>query len=92
MIDKINNNQIPDILREGREALAKPTPRSQSAGGNNADASLQVSYELLLEQAKQEPVNDADIVERARRMVMSGELDRPENIRKAAEKLLKFGI
>ena len=89
MIDKINNGQIADIYKD---ASKRQVPCSQSSGGNHADASLQVSYEFLLEQAKQEPVNDADVVQRARHMLMSGELNSPENIRKAAENLLKYGV
>ena len=89
MINKINNNQISEIYKD---ASAKSAPLSQTAGNSQADASLQVSYEALLEQAKEEPVNDANVVERARQMLISGELDNPENIRKAAENLLKFGV
>jgi len=88
MIEKINNSQIPEIYKD---ASAKQVPCSRTSG-SNADASLQVSYEFLLEQAQQEPVNDANVVERARQMLMSGELDSPENIRKAAEIMLKFGV
>ena len=89
MINKINNNQIPDIYKE---ATARQTPGSRAPGGQQADASLQVSYEALLEQANRKPVNDANVVERARHMLMSGELDKPENIRKAAENLIKYGV
>ena len=89
MINKINNNQIPEIYKD---AASKQVPISRTSGQNHADASLQVSYEALLEQAKEEPVNDANVVERARHMLMSGELDTPENIRKAAENLLQFGV
>ena len=89
MIDKVNNNSVPDILRD---SSAKQPNCSRCSADGNADASLQVSYESLIEQAKQEPVSDAKIVERARQMLLSGELDNPENIRKAAEKIIKFGI
>lgn len=89
MIDKVNNNQIPDILRD----VAVRQPQSQRSSGDcKADASLQVSYESLIEQAKQQPADDAQIIERARQMVLSGELDKPENIRQAAKNMIKFGI
>ncbi len=89
MIDKVSNNQIPEIYKD---TASRQTPCTRTSGNNHADASLQVSYEALLEQAKEQSVNDANVVERARHMLMSGELDNPENIRKAAENLLKFGV
>ena len=46
MIDKINNNQVSDILRD---ASARQTNCSRSSAENKADASLQVSYESLVE-------------------------------------------
>jgi hypothetical protein len=56
------------------------------------DASLQVTYDSLIEKAKEMPRQEADAVERARRLLLSGQLESPENIRAAAENIAKFGI
>lgn len=89
MVEKITNNQVSDVLNE---LAVKRTNGMQSGDDSQADASLHVSYESLLEQAGQERIEDAKIVERARQMLLSGELDQPENIRKAAENILECGI
>jgi uncharacterized protein (UPF0147 family) len=89
MIDKINNNQISDILRD--TSVRQPNCLRSSAD-NKADALLQVSYESLVEKAQEEPAEDAKAVERARQLLLTGQLDSPANIRKAAENILKFGI
>jgi hypothetical protein len=56
------------------------------------DASLQVNYDSLIEQAKQIPPEDANVVQQAKELLSSGQLDNPENIRAAAETIVKFGI
>jgi hypothetical protein len=89
MIDKLNRNPIPDILKD---VSSRQANCSRSSDDNNVDASLQVSYASLIEKAKQEPTEDVNVVERARQMLLSGELDTPENIRKAAENIIKFGV
>lgn len=89
MISKINNNKTCEVLKG---PVSGQSDSLRSAGKNKADASLQISYELLLEKAGQEPVEDTTKVERARQMLLSGELDSPENIRKAAENMVNFGI
>jgi len=89
MIEKINNNQVPDILKE---SSSRQPGRSQEPADNQVDASLQVTYNSLIEKAKEMPPQDADAVERARRLLLSGELESPENIRAAAENIAKFGI
>jgi len=88
MIEKINNNQVPGILKES----SSKQPDSSVTTGNKADASLQVSYDSLIEQANQPPLEDADAIQRARQLLLSGQLESPENIRAAAETIIKFGI
>jgi hypothetical protein len=89
MIDKININQIPDF-RESSSAKqagqAKPQPNEQ------ADASLQIEYASLIEKAVKTPRDDDSAVEKARELLLSGRLDSPENIRQAAENIIKFGV
>ena len=89
MIEKIENNPVPDILKES--SAMQPSP-SNSPAKIGLDASLQVSYDSLTEQAKQLQPEDAGVVQRARELLLSGQLDDPENIRAAAEAIIKFGI
>ena len=89
MIEKINNNQVPDILKES--SSRQPDP-SREPVDNQVDASLQITYDSLIEKAKEMPREDPDAVEQARRLLLSGQLESPENIRAAAENIAKFGI
>ena len=89
MINKINNNQIPDILKD---AFPKQTAPSTGGTANQADASLQVSYESLIEKAKESQQQEVITVDQARKLIASGQLDTPENIRSAAEAIAKLGI
>ncbi|MHC4531714.1 MAG: hypothetical protein ACYSXD_09165 [Planctomycetota bacterium] len=89
MIEKIENNQVPDILKE---SSAMQSNQSNTPAKTGLDASLQVSYDSLIEQAKQVPAEDADLVQQARELISSGQLDNNENIRAAAEAIVNFGI
>ncbi len=89
MINKVNNNPVADLLKE---VTAKQADSSGVSKNNTADASLQVSHEAVIEQAQQATAEDAGAVERARQLILSGQLDSPENIRKAAENIVKFGV
>lgn len=59
---------------------------------NDADVSVQVDYASLIEQAMQQPEEDAQIVEQARELLLSGRLESPQNITEAAENIARFGI
>jgi hypothetical protein len=85
MIEKINNNQISDILKESASKQTRET-------AGPASDSLQVDYEALIEKAAQQPEKDADAVQRAQQLLLSGQIDSPQNIRAAAEKIVKLGI
>ena len=89
MIEKIENSQVPEILKESSAKQSEPSKNPAKTG---IDASLQVSYDSLIEKAKQISPEDAGVVQRARELLLSGRLDNPENIRAAAEAILKFGI
>ena len=89
MIEKIKNNQISDILKE---SSSKQLEQSKGSGNTQEDASLQVTHDSLIEQAKQIPSEDANAVQEARQLLLSGQLDTLENIRAAAEAIVKFGI
>ncbi|GAH66029.1 unnamed protein product, partial [marine sediment metagenome] len=59
---------------------------------NGVDASLQVNYASLIEKAKQTSQTDSKTVQLAQELLLSGQLESPENIRAAAEDIVKFGI
>ncbi len=89
MIERINNNQVPDIFKE---FSAKQPGSSGGSANKQVDASLQVTYDSLIEKAQQIPSEDPNAVQRARQILLSGQLDSPENIRAAAENIVRFGI
>jgi hypothetical protein len=89
MINKINNNQIQNIQDK---SLAKQYPEPAKTAPNNADISLQVDHVSLMEKALQVPQDDTTAVEKAKKLLESGELENIENIRTAAENIIKFGI
>jgi hypothetical protein len=88
MLDKINNNRISDILKEAFPKQAAPVTVDTN---DQADASLQISYGSLIDEAKQSQQQEIITVEQARKLIASGELDTPENIRAAAEAITKLG-
>ena len=88
MIDKIDANQpmIESGLSSGQPKSARAIP------DKHADVSIQVNYASLIDKAVQEPEGDAQRVQQARELLLSGELESPENIREAAEGIVKYGI
>lgn len=89
MLEKINNNQVPGILKE--PSSKQPDP-SRVPACDEVDASLQVNYDSLIEQAKQIPPEDTDAVQKAQQLLASGQLDNPDNTRAAAEDIVERGI
>ena len=89
MVGKIQTNQI-------RELLEELSSRQLNSAGNvqnsDADVSLQVNYASLIDQAMQAPEADVDVVAAERELLLSGQLESPENIRAAAENIIDFGI
>jgi hypothetical protein len=88
MIDKININQH---LIESGSSPGQANP-ARALPNNDADVSVQVSYASLIEQATQSPQEDAQLVEKARALLLSGQLETLQNIREAAENMVKFGV
>ena len=88
MIDKLATNQpmIESSVPSGQSKPPKAIPN------NDADVSIQVNYAALIDQAVQEPKDDAQRIERARELLQSGQLDSPENIREAADNIATYGI
>lgn len=59
---------------------------------NPQDPSVKPAFAHLLEKSLQLTPDGAEAVREARRALEAGELDRPEAIRDAAEKMLRQGI
>ena len=89
MIEKIDTNQIPDIL--GKSSSKQPDS-AKTPTNDGVDASLQVNYASLIEKAKQTSQTDSKAVQLAQELLLSGQLESPENIRAAAEDIVKFSI
>ena len=89
MIDKIDNSQIQDIL--GRSSAKQPESAKISSD-SSADVSIRVEYASLINKAMQIQNSDTDAVEKAQRLLRSGQLESSQNIRAAAENIIEFGI
>jgi len=89
MIEKIDISQIQEPLEKAsskQSGPASPVPK------NNADVSVQVDYASLIEQAIQPLQTDAEVTQRARLLLKSGQLESLENILEAAKNMIRFGI
>ena len=88
MINKIDNNQrlIEPGAASGQANQPRPLPRSGD------DVSVQVDYASLIEQALQGPQDEALVIQKARDLLLSGELESPRNIREAAQNILDLGV
>ena len=88
MIEKIDASRplIDSGMPSGQPNSARALPNKDE------DVSVHVNYASLIEKAVQQPEDDAQRVQAARELLLSGQLDRPENIRQAAENIVKYGI
>ncbi|MEN6576831.1 MAG: hypothetical protein ABFD90_10855 [Phycisphaerales bacterium] len=89
MIENIRNNHVAHMA--GMNSTPQTNLTSRPAAGD-LDATLQVNFADMVNQALQAAETDADAVEKAKELIQSGRLTTPENVRSAAENLLKFGI
>jgi hypothetical protein len=89
MIDKININQISDYF-DGSQAGQQNRPKA--VANSQADATLQIDYARLMEQAINSQPTGNDAVQKAKELLQSGQLDNPANIREAAANIIKFGV
>jgi len=88
MIEKIDTNQIQDPLGKS----SSKQPNCHRVFPDSGDVSLQVNYASLINKATQIPQADTKAVQQARQVLLSGQLESPENIRAAAENIVNFGI
>lgn len=89
MIDRIDISKIQDLVGKPPSKQTGPTKGRMNSG---VDVSLQIDYASLIKKATQIPQADTQAVRRAREALLSGQLESPENIRAAAEKITEFGI
>ena len=89
MIEKVNTKQIQGLM----EKSSSRQPNSAAAlPGNDEDVSVQVNYASFIDRAMQTPQTDSKAIERARELLLSGQLESPENFKRAAKKILTCGI
>ncbi len=89
MIDNIHNNQVAHIMGTGGLPHADTANKPLSG---ESDATLQVRYAHLIEQATQTGKANTDALRKARELLRCGQLTSPENIRSAAENIALLGI
>jgi len=102
-----NQGSVPlpvgvESIRDTTESANLRTKQTELASvgnagpsGNPPDASLQVDHGALIERAKSteaDPRADAEAVMEARELLLSGQLETPENIRSAAESIVRLGV
>ncbi len=89
MIEKVDTSQIQGFP----EKSSSRQPNSAAAlTGNNADVSVQVDYASFIDMALQKPQADTQLVQRARELLLSGQLESEGNFREAAADIIEFGV
>jgi hypothetical protein len=89
MIEKVNTNQIQSFLEK---TPSRGKNNAAAFTGNDAEVSVQVDYATLIEKAIKAPKTDSDVIEHTKKLLLSGQLESSENIQKATENILNFGI
>jgi hypothetical protein len=89
MIGKIDKNQISEIMAN---IASRQNRSTENTAKSCPDASLQIDCAALIKQATETPQTDANAIERARKLLSSGQLDSADNYKKAAENILRLGI
>ena len=89
MIEKIDYNQIQNLLENASSRQSKP---AGTTSNNDADAALEINYASLINAAINAPQTDTTAVQQAQELLSSGELESEENTREAAENIIDLGI
>jgi hypothetical protein len=92
MIKPIDTNQLPLEPGSSGGLQANDLGAAGVRPDNGVDVSVHVDYASLIEKAMQQSQTDAQIVQRAKDILLSGQLESPRTIREAAENIVKFGI
>jgi hypothetical protein len=86
---KIDTNGIQDFLEN---SPSKQLNSARALSNSDTDASLWVDYASLIDKAMQIQHTDTDAVQQAQELLLSGQLEAPENVQAAAENIIRFGI
>jgi hypothetical protein len=86
---KIDVNGIQDFFDK---SPSQHLNSAKALSNNDADASLRVNYASLIETVMQTQDAVPDTVQQAEELLLSGQLENPENIQTAAEDIVRFGI
>jgi len=89
MIEKLDTNQIHGFLEKSSSRQPNSTP---ALPDNDMDASIQVDYASFIDEAMQTPKTDSKDIERARGLLLSGQLESLKNIKRAAKNIVTYGI
>jgi len=89
MIEQISTNSQP--LFESGSSTGQPG-HPGAVRGNDVDVSVHVNYASLVERAMQQPETDDQQVQKARELLLSGQLESDQIIKETIENLLKYGI
>ncbi len=89
MIEKLDTNQIHGFLEK---SSSRPPNSAAALPDNDVDASIQVDYASFIDRAMQTPKTDSKAIERARKLLLSGELESLKNIKRAAKNIVTYGI
>ena len=88
MINKIYTNEIISAVKQ----VTRQNQKQQGDSVNNTDTQIDVRYDQMIEKAAQPQQPDLSKIENAKKLLATNQLDNPENIRKAAENIINFGI
>jgi len=89
MIEKLDTNQIHGFLEK---SSSRPPNSKAALPDNDMGASIQVDYASFIDRAMQTPKTDSKAIERARGLLLSGQLESLKNIKRAAKNIITFGI
>ena len=89
MIDNIHNDPIAHLTGTGGLPRGDATDKRLR---DKSDATLQVDYAHVIDQATQTTKAKTNAVEKARELLRSGQLTTLANIRSAADDMVRFGI
>ncbi len=82
-----NNKKVENVLHN---TPSRPlNHRKNDANGVHAEIDVQLNQ--MIHQAAQQ-TSEPSKIEAARKLLASNQLDTPENIRKAAENIIKYGL
>ena len=90
MINSVNNNKIQNLLTQ---QITNQTKTSVARQETDKIAELQENFVSLVERAIQADSQQApDALQNAKKLLLSGELDNIDNIRKAAQNIVDLGV